>query len=313
MTTWETETEPTADARAAGTAVGPSGPWYSLHTGTMIQKLADLNALRDGQFRGEIYPCGVRLERKLGLWICNAEGCNRGEITSFSDAAARRLRTEFLTGYVPGFNLWAFTLTTHGNFTPVQWRSAMKRMRMTVKRAGWAGLWRVELQKRKAPHAHVALWLPPGTFRARVADAWLRSTGEENDPLAEEHAVVGRMIPQDESGWAVYMALHDGKHKEAQLGWLGKQWGVWNGSAFARRDPERFELDRREHAAFLRVLVRYDRSKREALVRDAVIVQERPRLRKIHRGNLLRCLPGEVVARVVSALKSGAIYPARPV
>jgi hypothetical protein len=294
------------------------------------ESLARANHLRKGHFRVEIYPAGVVLERKLGLSIQPVDLPPRGVIDGFSPEASRRLKEMFLKLFVPGFDLAALTLTTHRVHSPAEWRAAIKRFRMRVKRLGWAGLWRVELQRRKTPHAHVAMWLPPSVVLADVAQIWLECVGEENDLLAREHAVKGRKIPHDETGWAVYLALHDGKHKEAQLGWLGKQWGIWNLWKFRVREPERFELTPRQHGQFLRVLRHLDRSAREGMQhrregwerRDLaakiaagempadlhVCSGPRPKEKLLHRGNLLRCVRGETVSVIVSAILTGRIY-----
>ncbi|MDP1548490.1 MAG: hypothetical protein Q8L87_20955 [Anaerolineales bacterium] len=308
-----------------------------------------MNHLRNGHFHAKIYPSGVILEKALGFSLPAPECEKRGQITGFSDKAARRLRECFLTLKVDGYSFWSFTLTTHEIYTPKEWRDITKRFRNAVKRSKWAGLWRVELQRRKTPHLHVAFWLPVGTGVDEVKSLWLKATREHNDAEAIKHAVQGRQIEQDDSGWAVYMALHDGKKKEAQLGWVGKQWGIWNESLFTEREPSTFDLNPREHAAFLRVLAKLDRSKKEAQKRAAYIPSgwvdvetiavttktgqpverlritprevgapmgglwweapkwKRPELPKMHRGNLLRCVSGAEVLRIIEGIKSGRI------
>jgi len=330
-------------------------------------KFRELNALRNGQFHGRIYPSGVMLKQAMGLPKEAPKVAERGDIEGFSDKASRRLKEAFLTLFVPEFELWAVTLTTHRMFKPAIWRAIMKRFRMGVKRRGWAGIWRVELQRRQTPHAHVAMWVPKLATLAMIEELWLECTGEAGDAAAVEHAVVGRRIPQDASGWVVYMALHDGKHKEEQLGWLGKQWGVWNRDVLQAREPYEFELPEKLHAKLLRVLAHWDRSKREGIQRakfeqeklmmpdglvtlgqrvelvrgrprivceirrvlpasltvGGVLVAQsteptnaslvhvappRPKLTRMHRGNLLRCMPGDDARRIVDALLSGRIY-----
>lgn len=335
----------------------PQSPWYRLHTGTLLQKVAQINHLREGHFRAKIYPSGVILEKSLGLTLPPPESQERGKITEFSDKAARRLRECFLTLKVDGYRLWSFTLTTHAIFTPKEWRGICMRFRQAVRRSKWAGLWRVELQKRKTPHLHVAFWLPVGVDVDQVASLWLKATREHTDAEAVKHAVRGREIEQNESGWAVYMALHDGKHKAAQLGWEGKQWGIWNQALFTEREAQTFDLAPHEHAQFLRVLAKLDRSKREGQLRakhprsgwvdvetfgklasaangwkGAIITPKatpspmggfmggfwwdapkfkRPYLPKLHRGNLLRCVDGAEVLRIIHAIKAGIIGPER--
>jgi hypothetical protein len=303
--------------------------------------------LQLSQKRAKIYPAGVKIERvKNPFSAVIPGGCIgdpetvRGTIEGFSHEAARRLREWFMTQHVLGAILWAVTLTTHANLSPTQWRAVMMRFRQAIKARGWAGSWRVELQKRKAPHAHVALWLPPGVSLEDVSTLWLQCTGETNDAAARQHAVHGREISADETGWAVYMGLHDGKHKAEQLGWKGKQWGIWNREAFTERDAVEFVLSEREHALFLRILRNWDASDRarrqqaEEHVNDMRILNDlrtlpggvprcfrhtparlptKPRPRPLHRGNLLRLLDGEFVTFVLAAIQSGRVgTPAPP-
>lgn len=298
--------------------------------------------LKRSQKRAKIYPAGVKIEAHKSPFRADAPlvGCvtdpdnQRGTIEGFSHEAARRLREWFMTQKVDGFDLWAVTLTTHANLSPDEWRAVMMRFRQGVKARGWAGCWRVELQKRRAPHAHVAFWLPPSATLADVSALWLRATGEEHDAAARQHAVEGRKIPADETGWAVYMGLHDGKHKESQLGWKGKQWGIWNREAFTERQAVELVLSEREHALFLRILRNWDVSDRMRRERaeeertDAEMVEKikaisggvlpacfsvvvtpvrRPRPRYLHRGNLLRLLDGAFVEFVLAAIQTGRV------
>ena len=326
------------------TGNGLKSPWYSLHTGRLLQKFHELNESRKGFFWAKIYPSGVMLQAKMDYEKTCPKAPPRGSIQGFSHASARRLKEAFMTLYVPGFDLWAFTLTTHQFFSPEEWRSISMRFRQAVKYAGWAGIWRVELQRRKTPHDHVAFWLPPGVTHDYVARAWLIATGEVNDAEAREHAVHSQRIKQDQSGWAVYMSLHNGKHKEVQLGWQGKQWGIWNRSAFMERKPEVVEITPRTHQIFLRVLVNFENAQRRRHISDYWAkylrlsragftlpahealkkwnaLRKRPLLRKsypgcthsIHRGNLLRCIKGETISTVLRAVTEGRIYHASTV
>ena len=290
--------------------------------------------LASPDFRIEIYPSGLRV-RKGGLSKAEPPDCDeRGDITTLSHKAARRLREWFMTKHVFGMSLFAVTLTTHAIYSPNEWRAICMRFRQSVKRAGFAGVWRVELQKRKTPHLHVAFWLPASESVNDVRTLWLRATEEQNDVLAFEHAVYSKAINQDEAGWAVYMGLHDGKHKIAQLGWLGKQWGIWNREKYVDRLPAVFDLTARQHVAFLRFLRKWDvadrmRRQRTAEARqDAEMIAKikasnggvlpscfsvvpspvrRPSPRHFHRGNLLRLMVGDIPARILEAMRSSVI------
>jgi hypothetical protein len=285
-----------------------------------------VDEFRAGHFRAEIYPFGFKLREHVKVKSARSAGAKRGSIRDFSHEAARRLRETFMTRFVEDAALWAFTLTTHRICTPVEWREIMKRFRVAVKRSRWAGLWRVELQRRKAPHAHVAFWLPSGVGHEEVEALWLKCTGEAEDAAAVEHAVRSRKIPHDASGWAYYMGLHDGKSKEAQLGWVGKQWGIWNREILDTREPVVYTLAPRAHVALLRVLRKLEWARRcrkvvsrgvSMLAQIPVVLRgslqlrasKPPKVRPLHRGNLLRCMNGELVTRIMAGLVDGTIYP----
>jgi hypothetical protein len=227
-----------------------------------LKIMADIAARNCGFFDVEVYPTGVQMRGKLDPLRKAPELCVRGQILGFSDAAARRLKQAFMQLEVVGSILWSFTLTTHASLSPEVWRAIMKRFRCGVRDRGWAGIWRVELQRRGTPHLHVAFWLPRGVDFNEVRLLWLRCTREIDDEEARRHAVKGQRIEQGDGGWAVYMGLHSGKHKEAQLGWIGKQWGIWNVSAFAKREPVRAVLNRYQHRSFLRVVRRLETAAR---------------------------------------------------
>jgi hypothetical protein len=221
-----------------------------------------ISARNSGFFDVEVYPNGVQMRGKLDPLREAPDLPPRGQIHGFSDKAARRLKCAFMELEVPGAVLWSFTLTTHASLSPDDWRALMKRFRCALRDRGWAGIWRVELQRRGTPHLHVAFWLPVAVHFNEVRLLWLRCTREIDDEEARGHAVKGEQIPAGDGGWAVYMGLHSGKHKEAQLGWIGKHWGIWNVSAFAKREPVRATLNGHQHAAYLRTVRRLETAAR---------------------------------------------------
>jgi hypothetical protein len=162
----------------------------------------------------------------------------------------------------------AFTFTVHLACSPAQWRRWMDSMNQRCVRRGWAAVWRIELQKRKVPHLHLVFHLPGARSAddsevaagiAAVRQAWLDVSGQAKDTAACEHAVHWKAISG--TGWAVYQSLHDGKNKTAQLGWQGRQWGVWNRSAFSLLECQWATLTARQAVKFDRQLNRYSKSR----------------------------------------------------
>jgi hypothetical protein len=243
----------------------------------------------------KVFPSGIVMKRNSKCPIQPPKGCVRGTIDDFSPEASRRLREFCVTQEAKGLLPWSTTLTIHRAVTAEEWRSIIKRWRQRLMWNGWAGVWRVELQKRKVPHVHVALWLPPGVVKGHVIVEWCQCTGEINDAAALTYAVSMREI--ESSGWAVYLALHGGKHKSSQLGWKGKQWGVWNRAAFTPREASPVSRDLPEdlERALRRFIGRLMRSKGSKA--------------RVGREGFLRCMEGRTVERFLQGWDSGAIGP----
>jgi hypothetical protein len=240
-----------------------------------------------------VFPSATVLKSTVSQPVLPPQGFLRGKIEGFSAEAARNLREFCVTQYVPDCETLAGTFTIRRAVDPAEWRRIMKVWRTAVVRRGWAGVWRVELQKRGVPHVHASLWLPPGVRFAEVRDLWLRCTGEENDRAARKYAVMGKWLRS--AGWTVYLALHDGKHKGEQLGWLGKQWGVWNRERFVaiQELPCSRELTPREETHVRRFLRRLMRAKGSKA--------------KLGRSGFMRCMDAAPVVRFLRALDSGMV------
>lgn len=205
-----------------------------------------------------VYPYGFRLEDVTKANPAPPDTDNvRGEILGFSARSASRLRRFTLENEVPDFYAYAGTFTVHRHVTPDEFRAIVAAFKMRIVRRGFAMVWRVELQRRGTPHLHGALWSPVGggadddeeehLFEV-IRRNWLESTGEDKDAAAKEHAVFWKPIL--DGGWGAYQALHDGKAKESQLGWKGKQWGVWNRRMFRPIVPECGDLDDQADSEF---------------------------------------------------------------
>lgn len=212
-----------------------------------------------------VYPDGLMFtSESVGMTEQpdHLKNLERGEIKGFSAKASARMREFILTHWGPigptghRSEPIAVTLTTHHKHSPAEWRSAIMRFRVALRRKlpTWPALWRVELQRRKAPHLHCIFWRPwilNGIPESATGEAhfilerlWLKATREWNDIAAHKHAVRTRPIENGKaSGWACYVALHHSKSKTDQLGWIGKQWGLWNADAWELRDSITEETD----------------------------------------------------------------------
>jgi hypothetical protein len=120
------------------------------------------------------------------------------------------------------------------------------------------------------------------------------------------------------------MALHDGKHKAEQLGWKGKQWGIWNGRRLQTRPAVVVELteqehrmllcwlaqdeaDRRDSALYRKILDNCQGDERQAdAIANGLRLGHREALPCLHEGNLLRCRPGAPVLEAIEAMRRAA-------
>ncbi len=98
----------------------------------------------------------------------------------------------------------------------------------------FAAVWRLEFQKRGAPHYHLLMWLPVppaphriSVLRTRIATYW----NDVVDPGNIEHLQAGTSleIPRSWRGVNSYAAKYMGKLEQLQEGApsVGRFWGVW--------------------------------------------------------------------------------------
>lgn len=231
------------------------------------QIIADFAAEVNSNHKGkvEIFDVGAVRFRPKGVIPFRGGGGKRGKITTFSAASARRLRYALVSLYVPGQDCLEICLTMPGDGLDettkrsrrpaavcpdgcavderrermeVCFRKAWTRTRKAIERLGIAGEWRIELQRRGAPHLHLLLWFPQLRLNARVCEAWLEACDDcgwgDYDHFA--HATYGYQYKVPNRHAVInYMTDHMSKHKREQLGWQGRQWGFINKRLLVKR------------------------------------------------------------------------------
>lgn len=184
--------------------------------------------------------------------------CQRGKISGFSSGSARRLREALFSKYVPGSISFGATFTVPWKCSSEEERkSVVLRFESTFNR--WRKrfnydfprssiIYRVELQRRGAPHLHAVCYISGEDVKtsieyrdirqAQVAlsqcqlrDEWLFSfdnaTTESEWRRANSHSVkFDSLDTQNKGSLFRYLADHTSKSKQAQLGWKGRQWGI---------------------------------------------------------------------------------------
>lgn len=213
----------------------------------------------------EMWQYGVKVKSGGLHFIPSAEGRNkRGEVTSFSPAARRRMREALLVSdlRVPSYR-FGITLTVpwHGERTSETdsiFREVWNRFTVSFKRKypKWAAIFRVELQQRGMPHVHAVVFCPETdaifrgvTFWQTVHDEvfalWLRAVGADNMRGGNLEAFVKHGVSVDyirsHGAMMRYICDHATKSKQAQLGYKGKQWGYLNRKNFQTLPPVRFD------------------------------------------------------------------------
>lgn len=195
---------------------------------------------------------GYIVKGQKGVWYGNKPPMReRGDISSFSRKSRQRLR-EFLATAKPvePSNPFGFCFTIPGDvispdLTRKIWHDFVKEYSRNFRHPF---IWRIELQQRKQAHWHCVFFisLTEGTrgVTFNFADAFkIKMLWEKivwkyvGHTLSEKTARaffdgVGVDIKMLEGSSATgvvgYLCDHTSKHKQVQLGWNGRQWGIVN-------------------------------------------------------------------------------------
>ncbi len=183
-------------------------------------------------------------------------GGRRGVITGFSRQSRRRLQTLFSSVPRGGYEPWRMlfiTLTYHHVWgaSSKDWKNDLDafKERLYRKWGTFPGVWRLEFQKRGAPHFHLLLFAPEGAlepttavksrnqpwtdFKSDVVDAW----HEVVAPGDLQHWLHGVDQTQGTSwrGAMYYLSKYVAKVEEnlaPPTALPGRAWGVWHRAMF---------------------------------------------------------------------------------
>lgn len=171
---------------------------------------------------------------------------SRGDISKFSAKSRKRLR-EVLVKANPigdGWECFGLCFTIPGDILPQEkvrylWHDFVmnfkRKFRMPM-------IWRIELQERRQAHWHALVWANKNNLNhpkvqiLNLAHKWRRVVRKVCGPFSERtergfeaHGVDVRPLDDaSATGVVGYLTDHLSKHKQAQLGWQGRQWGVVN-------------------------------------------------------------------------------------
>ena len=210
-----------------------------------------------------ISPLGVRRSFKgLKTRGKQLDGVKRSTIKEWSKASVRRLRDELFGYHLKGEEyLLGFTGTLPGNVPYEFWKGYGDEFRKLISRFRHSFsyrfpksylVYRVELQRRGAPHIHAIVhfhkddllsdigFKPSAVTPSAVGMAafdikrlWLDSV--DLDSMPDRRAIDDWRFKQygakteavNRDGMMRYLCDHSSKRKLVQLGWKGRQWGVF--------------------------------------------------------------------------------------
>lgn len=186
----------------------------------------------------------------------------RGEITEFSRHSRKRLQNALLTLFPPkGWVRFGLCVTVPAQCEEWQeeWLRAVKRFWVNLERnemLNFAGIYRVELQTRGMPHMHLVMFASTDKVRlaaALASAAWCKAleAWEIDGKSIVNNWREGITTRWDEITHANsfrYLYDHQSKKKQAQLGYKGKQWGIfgrkWLSNEFDRVPLTEYQEER---------------------------------------------------------------------
>lgn len=290
--------------------------------------------------RVDVSDVGYRFFREPSGSRGGSVGGKRGSISGFSAASVRRLRD-----YLLFLRLKTVERTRLGFTLTVPWRdlsgSVLEDYKSSFNRFGVlfrrilpnsAFVYRHELQRRRAPHLHGVLFLSAydtAYDSGLVLELWRRALRPVDRPQSLASFVRYGVKGSDISdGFAAfrYLCDHASKHKQDQLGFKGRQWGVL-GDANVLRESESFHFaSRRQCIEFYRLLRRssrftvYTRQRRArgsdglfsgaALPLDCPFGSKKNRLKKCVCAVFSR--PSVLDAFLEFVSRPASVYPIRP-
>ena len=192
-----------------------------------------------------------------------------GDVKTFSRHSQRRLRETLAMARPLNPSAWVFgfTFTIPGDELPPEkvrqiWHAFQKEIGRQY--ADIAMVWRIELQTRvdrRQAHWHCVIWiaekdgLPPLARALLIATLYRKIVLDRIGEISEKtwcgfqrHGVdIKTLTDSTPSGIITYLCDHATKHKQAQLGWMGRQWGVVNRDSLTFEGDTVLEVDERTH------------------------------------------------------------------
>jgi hypothetical protein len=244
-------------------------------TGEVVRRRSGPECVSHTAARAVVVPGGLMLSGvRLGGSDAVGGGGRRGNVAGFSEASRRRLMDKLMSvdmgavsaGRKSRVARALFVTLTYPRDWPAAWevwKAQLKAFRKRVERSrhGFLGaLWRLEFQRRGAPHFHLLLCFPR-PVHVRGFRLWLSRAWNEVLDGGRDHLVVGcnaRPVYGGGGKLLNYLAKYLGKCTPAPVDGSasGRMWGVWGSLPVRLLAAVRWH-SRPEYEAFLHRLIEW--------------------------------------------------------
>lgn len=254
----------------------------------------------------------------------------RSKISYFSRHSRLRLRESISKFNLPNVqNHYGLTLTlpwlsdkSKISFFNDEYKKVFNRFQISLRRKfpNSAGIYRHELQQRKIPHCHLIFYLSSidgydeKEFFNQVKILWFQSLqgnlfGGSLTYFTQHGVRIDRLDSKIEL--FRYISDHTSKSKQAQLGYQGKQWGIFNRQAFDVIQPIVYKFKTDFHRIYFsrhisklsRFSISIKGSKKQNLKKSLFMKFDRKKIRN-HSKCGLRFINSNTTKKILSYLDS---------
>lgn len=168
----------------------------------------------------------------------------RGKITTFSRSSARLLREKLvrMPSQKQGYLTYGVTLTLPKDayftidddfisYFSKFWHNFKQRLRDNARKNRFSDelivVWRIELTKNRVPHFHLIVYTMDRKDINYICDLWVKALSKYYNIFPIRNVACKIQEISNFEGAYKYICSHASKHKKEQLGWQGKQWGIF--------------------------------------------------------------------------------------
>lgn len=263
------------------------------------------------KYKIEVVPRMVRV-KKTGCPPPCAPGASRGIVKGLSVPSGLRLQNA-IASVNPAHGAPLFVTLTYPANYPGSWQTwklhldNFRRSLYDIPDFMVGAVWRLEAQRRGAPHYHVLLWHNYGDgkkvirdFRKWCSECWYRVVGSGD----VRHLKAGTQVKVIDSGEMLngvmrYLGKYLGKdsvHPESQVFSepVGRYWGVW-GRKELMLEPKVLEIDQATFSKARRILSAYREAKAKEYCRKKNLTYKKghgKQKQKLLQGKGQKSMPG---------------------